>query len=58
MTSGKLRPNIWYRKRNITSFIFPSKNAEASGDSLYHQIVCPYYMPVYKLFVFDRDIYS
>ena len=23
---------MWYRKKNITSFIFPSKNLEASGD--------------------------
>ena len=40
MASGKLRPNIRYRKKNITSFIFTSKNAEASGDSIYHETVC------------------
>ena len=28
------------RKRNITSFIFPSKNVEASGDFPYHESVC------------------
>ena len=41
----KVKPNIWYRKRNITAFIFPSKNAETLDDSLYQL----------KLFVFDRD---
>ena len=46
MASRKWRPSIWYRKRNITSCIFPSKNVEASGDSLYHEIVCPSYARV------------
>ena len=40
MASGKLRLNIRYRKKNITSFIFTSKNAEASWDSIYHETVC------------------
>ena len=47
MASGKWRPNIWYRKKNVTSFIFRKKNVEASWDSLYQL----------KLFLFDRDSY-
>ena len=34
MASKKGKPNIWYRKRDITSFILPSKNVEVSGDSM------------------------
>ena len=28
------------QKKNVKSFIFPSKNDEAYGDSHYHEIVC------------------
>ena len=33
-------PDTRYRKRNISSFIFPSKNVDSSWNSLYHEIVC------------------
>ena len=31
MTLGRWKRNIWYRKRNITSFIFPSKMLKSLG---------------------------
>ena len=53
MASRKWRPNIWYRKRNITSFIFPSKNFKASGDSLSSLNCVPGLIYQLKLLVFD-----
>ena len=49
MASEKGRPNIWYRKTDITSFIPPGRNVEASGDSellkicvlIFKNLTCP-----------------
>ena len=46
IASGKWRPIIWYKKINVTSFIFSAtgdatKNVSATGDSFYLEILCP-----------------
>ena len=59
--SEKWRTNIWYRKRNITSFIFLSKNVETFVNSLYHKSVCPglyvseSYLYLIKIVIFERN---
>ena len=40
IASGKWRQIIWYRKINITSFIFRSKDYQATGDSFHLEIFC------------------